>query len=76
MWIIQKNAVSDDQQASVQRLQISFKSGQIGYLIFISKSRGFSQSLLGIPAAGDTIPENQIAADSDTLRITKVRENF
>ncbi len=55
MWIIQRNAVSDEMQASVQRLQISFKSGQIGYLIFINKSRGFSQSLLGVPVGGDII---------------------
>jgi len=55
MWIIQRNAVSDEQQDSVQGLQISFKSGQIGYLIFINKLRGFSQSLLGTPAGGDII---------------------
>jgi len=30
---------------------------------------GFSQSLLRVPVGGDTIPENQISADSDILRI-------
>ena len=55
MWIIQKNEVSDEMQDSVQRLQISFKSGQIGYLIFINKSGGFSQSLSEVLIGDDII---------------------
>jgi hypothetical protein len=53
MWINQRNAVSDEMQGSVQGLQINFRSGQIGYLIFINKSKEFSQSLLGVRAGGD-----------------------
>jgi len=55
MWINQKNAVSGENQESDQELENRFKSGQIGYLIFINKSRGFSQSLLGTPAGDDII---------------------
>jgi len=55
MWIIQKNAVPDEMQDSVQGFQVRFRSDQIGYLIFINKSIGFSQSLLGVLADGDII---------------------
>jgi len=48
MWINKKLAVSDENQESIQKLQISFSSGGIEYLILINKSMGFSQSLSGI----------------------------
>ena len=60
MWIIQKNAVSDEQQDSIQKLENRFRSGEIGYLISIPKSQGFSQSLWWA-VGGDTKPENQIS---------------
>ena len=37
MWITQKNAVPDEQQDSIQGLQISFRSGGMAYLISINK---------------------------------------
>jgi len=55
MRIIQKNAVPDEMQNSVQGFQVRFRSDQIGYLTFINKSIGFSQSLLGVLADGDII---------------------
>jgi hypothetical protein len=45
MWINEKNALSDENQESIQELQISFRSGGMAYLILINKSMGFSQSL-------------------------------
>ena len=63
MWIIQKNAVSDEQQDMVQELQISFRSGEMVYLVLINKSMGFSQSLLRVATGADIIPKNQISAN-------------
>ena len=73
MWISQNYAKPDEMQESVQELHVSFKSGQIGYLILINKSMRFSQSLLGVQAGVDMYGKNQISADGDILRITKVR---
>ena len=61
MWINQKNAVSDEKQDSVQELQISFRSGEIGYLISIPKSKGFSQSLSGVRQVVISYGKNQIS---------------
>jgi len=55
MWINQKNAMPDEQQCQVQKLQISFRSCGIAYLLLITKPKGFSQSLLGVPVGGDII---------------------
>jgi len=55
MWVIHRNAVSDEKQDSIQQIQNRFRSGGIGYSIFINKSMGFSQSLLEVPAGGDII---------------------
>jgi len=65
MWIIQKSAVSEEQQASIQKLQISFRSGEIAYPISLPKPWGFSQSLLGIQKVVISYGKNQISADSD-----------
>jgi hypothetical protein len=43
MWKIQKNAVPDEMQESVQELQISFRSGGMANLRLINKSIGFRQ---------------------------------
>ena len=55
MWVIQKSAVPDEQQKSVQELQISFRSDQIEYLMFINKSKRFSQSISIVLTGGDII---------------------
>jgi hypothetical protein len=55
MWIIQRNAVSGENQESDQKLENRFKSDGKEYLIFIIKSIGFSQSLLGVPVGGDIV---------------------
>ena len=47
MWINQKNRGPEEQQDSVQKIQNSFGSGEIGNVISIPKAKGFSQSLLG-----------------------------
>ena len=69
MWIDQKYAVPDEQQDTIQELQISFRSGEIAYLILINKSMGFSQSLSRVQKGGDNISEDQIPADNDILNI-------
>jgi len=48
MWILQNNAVSDEQQGSAQQLQVSFRSAGVEFVIFINKWGGFSQSLLRV----------------------------
>jgi len=55
MWINKKNVVPDEMQDSDQDLQNRFRSDQIGYLILINKSMGFSQSLLGVSTDGDIV---------------------
>jgi hypothetical protein len=40
--------VFDENQESIQELQISIRSGGMVYLIFIGKLMGFSQSLSGL----------------------------
>ncbi len=44
MWIIRRNAVSDEQQDSIQQLENRFRSGGMEYVILINKSKGVSQS--------------------------------
>jgi len=39
---------------------------------FIPKSMGFSQSLLMVPATGDTLPKNQISLDLGFIENIKV----
>jgi hypothetical protein len=53
MWINQKNRGPDEQQDSVQKIQNSFGSGEIGNVIYIPKAKGFSQSLFGASECGD-----------------------
>jgi hypothetical protein len=58
MGIIQRNAVSDEQQDSNQQIENRFRSGGVvlqKLLVLINKSMGFSQSLLRVPAGGDTL---------------------
>ena len=55
MWIIQKNAVPDEQQDSIQQLENRFRSGGMAYSILIKKSMGFSQSLSRTLAGGDIL---------------------
>jgi hypothetical protein len=50
-----KNAVSDEQQDSVQELENRFRPGGMACLILISKSKGFSQSLSGVLVGCDII---------------------
>ena len=40
--------------------------------MFINKSIAFSQSLLGIPAGGDTLPKTKYQPTNDILRIPQV----
>jgi len=63
MWIIHRNAVSDEQQDSIQQIENRFRSDGIEYPISIPKSMGFSQSLFRVRSGGDTILENQISAE-------------
>jgi hypothetical protein len=44
MWINQEQAVSDENQESIQELQIIFWSGGVLFLILLNKLMGFSQS--------------------------------
>jgi hypothetical protein len=37
-WIIQKNAVSDEQPDSIQKIQNHFRSGKIGTLEIVNKN--------------------------------------
>ena len=69
MWIIQKNAVSNEQQDKVQELQISFRSGEKTYSVLINKSMEFSQSLLRVSIGADTIPKTKYQPIADILRI-------
>jgi len=55
MWINQKKAVPEKMQGSDQGLQISFRSDQIEYLMFINKSKRFSQSISIVLTGGDII---------------------
>jgi hypothetical protein len=55
MWINQKNAWSDEKQDSIQKLENRLRSGGLENLLSITKSPGFSQSLLGVPMGGDII---------------------
>jgi hypothetical protein len=55
MWIIQKNAVSDEQQDSIKQIEYRFRSGGMVYQVLINKPMGFSQSFLGVLASGDII---------------------
>ena len=48
MWINQEQAVSDENQESIQELQISFWSGGVSFLILLNKSMGCRQQLSGI----------------------------
>ena len=54
MWIIQKKAVTDEQQDSIQQLENRSRSGG-SYLILINKLVGFSQSLLRVRVGGDIV---------------------
>jgi hypothetical protein len=36
MWILQKNAVSDEQQGTAQQLQVSFRSGGMAYFLTLN----------------------------------------
>jgi type III secretion system FlhB-like substrate exporter len=73
MWIIQKNAVSNEQQDKVQELQISFRSGEKTYSVLINKSMEFSQSLLRVSIGADTIPKTKYQPIADILRISPKR---
>jgi hypothetical protein len=58
MGIIQRNAVSDEQQGSNQQIENRFRSGGVvlqKLLVLINKLMGFSQSLLRVPVGGDTL---------------------
>jgi len=55
MWIDQNNAVPDEMQDSIQKLQISIISGVISYPISIPKQSEFSQSILVVRAGGDIL---------------------
>jgi len=55
MWFNQKWAESDENQESIQELQISFGSGEMAYIILINKSICFSQPLSMVLAGGDII---------------------
>jgi len=55
----------EEKPDSIQQLKNRFKSGGMAYLILINKSKGFSQSLSGVPTGCDSITENQISADGD-----------
>lgn len=55
MWFNQKKAVPDEMQGTDQGLQISFRSDQIEYLLFINKSKRFSQSISIVLAGGDIV---------------------
>jgi hypothetical protein len=61
MWINQKNAEPDEQLDSVQGLQNSLRSGEIGYLTSIPKLSGFSQSLLRVQKVVISYGRNQIS---------------
>jgi hypothetical protein len=71
MWIIQKNAVPDEQQGTVQQLQVSFRSGRVAYQICINKSLGFSQSLSKVPPGGDIVWKHQISPKYRLIEIIK-----
>ena len=43
MRLIDRNAVSDQQQGSIQQLDNRFRSGVMGYPVLINKPMGFSQ---------------------------------
>jgi hypothetical protein len=55
-------------QESIQEEETRFRSDRMklqkSILEFIIKSMGFSQSLSRVPVDGDTIPGNQMSADS------------
>jgi hypothetical protein len=60
MWIIRRNAVTDEQQGSIPQLENRFSSGAMEYVILINKSKEFSQSLSKVPAGGDIIWQKPI----------------
>jgi len=59
MWINQKNVGSDEKQDSIQKLENRIRSSGLEYLLFITKSPEFSQSLLRVSAGADTIPKTK-----------------
>jgi len=73
MWIIQSNAVADEQQDSIQKIQNRFRSGVVAQLISINISIGFSQSLSWVSAGGDTRQNTKYQPIADLLRILQNR---
>jgi hypothetical protein len=55
MWIIHRNALSDEKQEPIQQLENRFRSDGMAYSILINKSMEFSQSLLGVRVGGDIV---------------------
>jgi len=53
--VIYTNAVSGEQQDSIQHFENRFRSGGVAYLIFINKWVEFSQSLSRVLAGCDII---------------------
>ena len=72
MWIIQSNAVADEQQDSIQKIQNRFRSGVVAQLRSINISIGFSQSLSWVSAGSDTRQNTKYQPIADLLRITQV----
>ena len=65
MWTDHKNAASDEQQDSIQQLENRFRSEGMACLILMNKSKGFSQSLLGVLSGGGILDQKPNIIDSD-----------